>query len=199
VPIDPNCQATMTARHSTDYDKSPRIGKTASTSLIALALTGCIVAGPVGNPSVPEPTKSVDLKKYVGLWYELARYENGFERGCEGVTAEYAALPGGDVRVVNTCKEGSATGPVRTVEGSAKVVPDSRGAKFKVSFFGPFYLGNYWIIDRASDYSWSIVGEPSGRYLWLLSRSKSKSSLATMTSRAKVLGYDTSLLRVTKQ
>lgn len=167
--------------------------------LLALALAGCAPAGPVGNASVPQPTKTVDLTRYTGLWYELARYENGFERGCEGVTAEYAAKPNGEIAVLNTCRKGSPTGPAKKIEGSAKVVPGSGNAKFKVSFFGPFYVGNYWIIERAPDYSWAIVGEPSGRYLWLLSRTKSKSALATMTRRAKSLGYDTSLLRVTAQ
>jgi len=171
----------------------------AGVLLFALALAGCVPAGPIGNASVPQPTKTVDLTRYTGLWYELARYENGFERGCEGVTAEYAAKPSGEIAVLNTCRTGSLTGPAKTIEGSAKIVPKSRNAKLKVSFFGPFYVGNYWIIDRAQDYSWSIVGEPSGRYLWLLSRTKSKSALATMTRRARALGYDTSLLRVTAQ
>ena len=171
----------------------------AAVLLLALGVAGCVPAGPIGNASVPQPTKTVDLTRYTGLWYELARYENGFERGCEGVTAEYAAKPNGEVAVLNTCRKGSPSGAAKTIEGSARGVPESGNAKFKVSFFGPFYVGNYWIIDRAPDYSWSIVGEPSGRYLWLLSRTKSKSVLATMTRRAKALGYDTALLRVTAQ
>lgn len=171
----------------------------AAVLLLALGVAGCVPAGPIGNASVPQPTKTVDLTRYTGLWYELARYENGFERGCEGVTAEYAAKPNGEVAVLNTCRKGSPSGAAKTIEGSARGVPESGNAKFNVSFFGPFYVGNYWIIDRAPDYSWSIVGEPSGRYLWLLSRTKSKSVLATMTRRAKALGYDTALLRVTAQ
>jgi len=171
----------------------------AGVLLLAFGLAGCAPAGPVGNTSVPQPSKTIDLARYTGLWYELARYENGFERGCEGVTAEYAPKPNGEIAVLNTCRRGSPTGPAKTVEGSARVVPESGNAKLKVSFFGPFYVGNYWIIDRAPDYSWSIVGEPSGRYLWLLARTKSKTALATMTRRAKALGYDTALLRVTTQ
>lgn len=165
----------------------------------ALLLSGCAVSGPVGNSDVPQPAKSVDLNLYTGLWYELARYENGFEKGCEGVTAEYTLKPDGDVRVLNTCRMGSPSGAVRTSEGSARVVKNSNNAKFKVSFFGPFYVGSYWILDHANDYSWSIVGEPSGRYLWLLSRTKSQSVLKALTRRAQTLGYNTALLRATQQ
>lgn len=160
-----------------------------------ILLTACTGAGPVGNPSVPQPKRSVNIAAYSGLWYELARYENGFERGCDAVTARYTLNANGEVAVVNICRDGVT---IRTIEGSARVVPDSGNAKLKVSFFGPFYVGNYWILDRAPDYSWAIVGEPSGRYLWLLARTNSKAVFATMTRRAEKLGYDLSLLRVTK-
>jgi apolipoprotein D and lipocalin family protein len=186
------------------FPKSPKRSRNVTRNLLpalllAFVLAGCATTGLVGNPDVPQPTKRVDLTRYTGLWYELARYENGFERGCEGVTAEYAAKPNGEISVLNTCRQGSLTGAKKVAEGSARIVPSSGNAKFKVSFFGPFYVGNYWVLDRAPDYSWSIVGEPSGRYLWLLSRTKSKSNLATMKRRAQALGYDTAMLRVTEQ
>jgi apolipoprotein D and lipocalin family protein len=81
------------------------------------------------------------------------------------------------------------------------VVEGSGGAKLEVSFFGPFYFGNYWILDHAEDYSWSIVGEGSGRYLWLLSRTPQPSDPVReqIMSRARELGYDLSILRPTIQ
>ena len=169
----------------------------------ALALPACatLQRGPVGNPAVPEPSNSVDLSRYAGLWYEIGRYENGFERGCEGVTARYTVRDDGLVGVQNTCRQGDVAGEERTVEGRAKVVEDSGNAKLKVSFFGPFYVGDYWVLDRAEDYSWSIVGEPSGRYLWLLSRTAQPSAevRATIMNRARELGYDVSLVRPVEQ
>ncbi len=161
-----------------------------------LLLAACS-QGPVGNKEVPQPAKTVELERYLGKWYELARYENRFEKGCEGVTAEYARREDGLIQVVNTCRKGSVDGPVDVAEGKAKIVEGSGGAKLKVSFFGPFYLGDYWVLDRAEDYSWSIVGEPSGRYLWILSREAAlpAAQKASLFARAKALGYDTSLLR----
>lgn len=166
------------------------------------ALSGCatLQRGPVGNPAVPQPAKSVDLNRYAGLWYEIGRYENGFERGCEGVTAQYALRDDGLIGVTNTCRQGAVDGPIKTAQGKAKVVAGAQNAKLKVSFFGPFYLGDYWVLDRADDYAWSIVGEPSGRYLWLLSRTAQPSAQtrATIMERTQALGYDLSLVRETR-
>ncbi|KQW86616.1 lipocalin family protein [Brevundimonas sp. Root1279] len=168
----------------------------------ALALGACatLQRGPVGNAAVPQPAKAVDLDRYVGLWYEIGRYENGFERGCEGVTARYARREDGLVSVVNSCRQGGPDGPEKVSEGRAKVVAGSDGAKLKVSFFGPFFVGDYWVLDRADDYSWSIVGEPSGRYLWLLSRTAEPSPemRRVMLDRARDLGYDLDLVRPTR-
>lgn len=175
-------------------------------SLLALAVVlslattlGACASGPVGNPNPPQPAKSVELDRYLGKWYEVARYDMRFQRGCEGVTAEYSKRPDGLIRVLNTCRDGAVDGPVRTAEGKAKVVDTTTNAKLKVSFFGPFF-GDYWIMDRDDDYSWAIVGEGSGRYLWLLSRQPpTDAERAALTARAKALGYDVGMLRPTKQ
>ena len=170
---------------------------------LALSVTACatLQRGPVGNPDVPQPSRTVDLNRYAGLWYEIGRYENGFERGCEGVTARYSVRGDGLVGVVNTCRRDSVAGEERTVEGKARVVDGSGNARLKVSFFGPFYVGDYWVLDRADDYAWSIVGEPSGRYLWLLSRTAQPSVEVRerIMSRARALGYDTTRVRPVAQ
>jgi len=167
---------------------------------IAVAMTLGACNGASGQTAVPQPAKPVDLNLYLGKWYELARYDMVFERGCEGVTAEYALRPDGKVRVLNTCRKGAPDGPVKTAEGKAKVVPDSAGAKLKVSFFGPFYA-DYWVLDRADDYSWAIVGEPTRKYLWILSRDATPGAEATaaLVARTAGLGYDTSRLHMTRQ
>lgn len=182
-----------------------KIARIASIALIAgaaLTLGACatLQRGPVGNAAVPQPAKPVDLNRYAGLWYEIGRYENGFERGCEGVTAQYTVRDDGLVGVLNTCRQGAVDGPEKISEGKAKIVEGSENAKLKVSFFGPFYVGDYWVLDRADDYSWSIVGEPSGRYLWLLSRTAQPSTQTreTILNRTRALGYDLTLVRPTQ-
>lgn len=164
-------------------------------------LAACTRPMPTGNVRVPEPVKPVDLARYIGLWYEIARYDNSFERGCEAVTAEYSLRPDGLIRVLNTCRADSPAGRARSAEGRARIVPGSGNAKLKVSFFGPFFLGDYWVLDHADDYAWSIVGEPRGKYLWILSRDATPDAgtLDRLLQRAQELGYDTTLLRMTRQ
>ncbi len=167
----------------------------------AFALSGCATVldkHPVGNSAVPEPTKSVNLARYTGRWYELARYEQGFQKGCDGVTADYTMRQDGKIDILNRCRK--PDGKISDAKGKAKIVDAETNAKLKVSFFGPFY-GNYWVLDRADDYSWAIVGEPSGRYLWILSReaTPSQNRLDSLIARANAMGYDTSYLRMTAQ
>lgn len=171
-----------------------------SSFLAAFALVSC-AGGPVGNRDVPEPAKAIDLSRYLGKWYEVARYENSFEEDCEGVTAEYSRLPNGNIEVLNTCRERSVSGKARVARGEAKVENSPRNTKLKVSFFGPFFFGDYWVLDRADDYGWAIVGEPSGRFLWILSRSAAldANGVDALIARAAALGYDRGLVRRTQQ
>jgi apolipoprotein D and lipocalin family protein len=169
--------------------------------LAALGIAACsalISRHPVGNLSVPQPVKRVELQKYLGRWYEIARYEQSFQKGCEGVTADYSLRADGSIDVVNRCRK--PDGKLSEARGRAKVTDGETNAKLKVSFFGPFY-GDYWVLDHADDYSWSIVGEPSGRYLWILAReaTPAEQEVQKLVDRVNGLGYDTSMLLRTKQ
>lgn len=177
-----------------------RLGRVLPPMLLAGLLAACI-AGPSGNRHVPQPAKPVDLARYLGVWHEFARYDMAFEKGCEGVTARYDLRPDGKVAVTNTCRQGAPDGPVKVARGKAAPVAGSDGAKFKVSFFGPALFANYWVLDRADDYSWAIVGEGSGRYLWILTREAQPTPprREALLQRVRQLGYDTSMLRFTRQ
>jgi apolipoprotein D and lipocalin family protein len=186
----------------TPQRRPPHLGVAALALLVAgISVVGRRPRRPIGNSRVPEPAKPVDLPHYLGLWYEFARYENRFERGCEAVTADYSLLPDGRVGVINTWRKGAPNGRLRWARARGKVVRGSQSAKLKISFFGPFYVGNYWVLDHADDYAWSIVGEPTGAYLWILTRDPvPEATMAeSLIARARSLGYDTSILRRTRQ
>ena len=190
-----------------DQTSSPsRLFRVSIAVVASLTLAACVGSpGPVGNASVPEPAKPVSLNEYLGKWYEYGRYEAPFQEGCEGVTAEYSLRDDNKIKVVNSCRKGALDGEFDQSTGKAKVVKGSQGAKLKVSFFGPFY-GDYWVLDRGEAgadelYDWSIVGEPSGRYLWMLTREPQPDAelRAMLEARVKELGYDWELVRLTEQ
>lgn len=154
---------------------------------------------PVGNRNVPEPAKAVELERYLGRWYELYRYDAPFQRNCESVAADYSRNADGSFKVLNSCRKGAVDGPVKSAKGRAKIVDFASQAKLKISFFGPFY-GAYWVLDHDDDYQWSIVGEPSGRFLWVLARDPkpSENRKAMLRRRVQELGYDWALVRETR-
>jgi len=120
--------------------------------------------------------KQVELKKYVGLWYEIAKISNSFQDQCAyGTTAEYRINEDGDIIVTNSCYE--EDGQPDVAEGLAKVVDKKTNSKLEVSFvsfFGirPFW-GDYWIIGLDENYQWAVIGTPSRKYGWILSRTPS--------------------------
>ncbi len=135
-------------------------------AIIASAIMGVMV--PDSHKSELEVVSSVDLSRYVGRWYEIARLPNRFEKKCaDSVTATYALRPDGKIEVVNRCQKSS--GEYTTAKGKAKIVDKKTNAKLKVTFFWPFY-GDYWILDLGSNYEYAVVGDPSREYLWILSR-----------------------------
>lgn len=139
-----------------------------------------------------------DPARYAGLWYEIARYDVPFQRGCTATTAQYALKADGTLSVLNRCARGAPDGPVTRIEGSAEVVGPGRLA---VSFDNiPFLRGPYWVLWVDADYRTAVVGTPSGRAGWILNRQPSISR-DRLNSALQVLdfnGYDTSQLLYTE-
>lgn len=158
--------------------------------IIALAVS---LAGCVGNPvyrqsGEPHTVVTIDQARYLGLWHEQARLPNSFERDCVYVTAEYGARDDGRISVTNRCV--NEEGRSRDAVGQARFVGAPGEGKLEVSFFGPFW-GDYWVLERADDYAWSIVGEPQGRFLWVLTRAETitPAQRADFERRISALGY----------
>ncbi|MCB9865843.1 MAG: lipocalin family protein [Phycisphaerales bacterium] len=168
---------------------------------VGLAAAAVVLTGGCSALHPPLPVvQQVDLARYTGKWYEIARYPNTFERGCTAATADYAQLEDGRIEVVNTCREGSVDGEIKTIRGTARVVDKDTNAKLKVTFFWPF-AGDYWILALGDDYQWAVVGEPSRSYLWILSRTPTldEDVYQDILSRLPALGYDPALLEKTVQ
>jgi apolipoprotein D and lipocalin family protein len=143
---------------------------------------------------------SVDLARYAGKWYEIARLPNRFQRDCAtNTTATYTLRPDGKITVVNECRK--ADGHLKSAKGTARVA-DSKGpnTKLKVTFFWPF-SGNYWIIDLDPEYRWVVVGEPGRDYLWILCREPRMEDAIynQIIERVKQQGYEVGRLMKTAQ
>lgn len=169
----------------------------------ASALFGCASGGNYRDQNAPISTvQSVDLNRYQGLWYEIARFPVFFEEGCVGVTAEYALNDDGSVRVINSCREGSLTATPRNATARAEAV-DASGAKLNVDFLPlvPFTSGDYWILDIDEGYETVVVGTPNGFAGWILARDPQidQARLQRGIEALKRNGYDVSQLTFPKQ
>jgi apolipoprotein D and lipocalin family protein len=159
-----------------------------------------VVAHKAAAAGAPLDTVSrVDLNRYTGRWYEIAKYPNRFEKKCDrNITATYASRPDGKISVVNACT--TSEGKLMQASGWARVADRQSGAKLDVTFFWPFF-GKYWIIDLGAQYEYAVVGEPSRKYLWILSRTPQidESLYAQITSRLAAKGYDAARLERVRQ
>ncbi|HVO78258.1 MAG TPA: lipocalin family protein [Methanomassiliicoccales archaeon] len=147
-----------------------------------------------------ETVKYVDVNRYMGTWYEIARFPQRFEKDLVGTTATYSLRPDGKVSVVNSGHKGSLDGELKTAEGKARVVDTKTNAKLKVSFFWPFE-GNYWILELGENYDYAMIGDESRKYLWILCRTPQMDGALynDLVKRAKEKGFDVSKLEMVPQ
>jgi apolipoprotein D and lipocalin family protein len=140
----------------------------------------------------------IDLTRYSGMWHEIARLPNRFQRKCvSDVTATYTVRADGKIRVLNECRkeDGSFTKAEGVARPASKSGPNS---KLKVTFFWPF-SGNYWVLDLDPEYRWALVGEPGRKYLWVLSRTPemAEAEYERILETARRQGYDLAQLQRT--
>lgn len=154
---------------------------------ILFAVFGCGSSVTVDNSSV----QSLELNRYLGRWYEVARFDHRFERHLTHCTATYTLEDDGTLRIEN---QGMKKGRLKTSIGKGKLT--EQPGVFRVSFFGPFY-SDYRVLMIAPDYSYALVGGSSDHYLWILSRTPELSSSIrdTLLQEAHRRGYTTSNLQ----
>lgn len=156
----------------------------------------------MANNHAPLPTvEYVDLQKYQGTWYEIARFDQKFQKGCTAVSAEYTLTKKNRVNVLNKCKLNSPTGELKVAKGKAWVVDKKSNSKLKVQFFLSFIklgflAGDYWIIDLDENYEHVMIGSPDRNYLWILARRPflDEDTLTELKAKAEFLGFDTKKL-----
>jgi len=167
--------------------------------LLPLLFSGCVTKD-ANNMKPLEAVTFVDLDRYVGQWYEIARYHHRFQKGCVGSKATYSLRKDGKITVVNECYDKSFSGKLRSVKGKAWVVDKETNARLKVSFFWPF-AGDYWIIDIGREYEYAVVGHPGRKYLWILSRTPvmDEKVYQSILARLEKQEYDTAKLVKTDQ
>lgn len=159
-------------------------------AIAAMLFAGCESAK-VDNSTV----KSVDLNRYLGNWYEIARFDHSFERGIEYAMAHYTMRDDGKIDVLNT---GIKDGRAEDAKGIAKTT--NQPGLLRVSFFGPFF-SDYRIMMLDENYQYVLVGGSTNRFLWILSRTPQldEATLSLILAEADRRGYDTTRLLWVKQ
>jgi lipocalin len=147
-----------------------------------------------------EVVPKVNLERYSGTWFEIARFPNFFEKGLDCVSATYTLRKDGRIDVLNQGRMTGDPSEIKSANGIAWIPDTSESAKLKVRFFWPF-SGNYWILELDDDYQHVLVGDPSRKYLWVLCRQKTldDSVYKQLTEKASQLGFDTGNLERVNQ
>lgn len=135
--------------------------------------------------------KELDLNRYLGTWYEIARFPHSFEKGLVGVTATYSMRDDGKIKVLNQGFKNSLDGKLSVAEGKAKIPDKSQPGKLKVSFFWIFY-GDYNVLELDADYQYVMLGSSSPKYFWILSRTPQMDSATyeMLLEKARKRGYN---------
>ena len=160
--------------------------KTVMATIATGLLVGCVSGPKVDN----EPVAALDLNRYLGEWYEIARFDHSFERGIERAKANYTLNEDGTIKVVNS---GIKDGKPKKAIGKGKRTDTP--ALLRVSFFGPFYA-DYRVMMIDANYTYALVGSGGADYLWILSRTPALADKAkfALLVEARRRGYDTDKL-----
>lgn len=171
-----------------------------------MIMTAAIAAAAQSKPGKLQAVPRVELDKYVGKWYEIAKYPNKFQKKCVGnTTATYTRKENGRIEVLNQCL--MKDGMINSAKGEAKIDDKATNSKLKVRFapgslsFLPFVWANYWVIDLDKDYEYAVIGEPGRDYFWILSRKPEldEKTFQAILRRAETMGFDPANVERTPQ
>lgn len=167
-----------------------------AAAAMVLVLAGCASLGSGGSgPGAPQPLKPVDAERfYSGRWLEVARLPMDITDGCVAGATTYALRQDGKVDVRDTCRVGTPQGRERAISGVGSFIDPGANAKLRVRYLW-LIVWEYWVLDRAEDYSWFISSDPSFEKLFIYTREvPTRAELDNLVRRAAELGYDTARL-----
>jgi len=159
--------------------------------LISISFT-CTESKPLKMKTINStPSENFELDRYLGTWYEIARFPHSFEKGLVGVTAKYSKMENGKIKVVNSGFRETLTGKFKKAEGKAKFAGPENIGHLKVSFFLFFYADYYILELDTQNYEYALVGSSSSKYLWILARNPRipEGIYQMLLEKAKERGY----------
>jgi len=166
--------------------------------LASLTLLSCSSNKKMINNNVVE---NLEIDKFIGTWYEIARYQHRFEKDLVGVTATYSLEKNDRIKVVNKGYKEKLDGKEKSITGKAKIPDPQNPGNLKVSFFWIFY-SDYLVMELDEEnYQWAVIGSSSPNYLWILSRNPEMDEklYKNLLSRIEKRGYDISKLYMVPQ
>ncbi|MDP1913243.1 lipocalin family protein [Brevundimonas sp.] len=163
---------------------------------LSLGLAACVTAPSPDEVRAPQPARAVDLERfYSGRWLEIARLPMGLTDGCVAGATHYVIVSPTRVDVRDTCQVDTPQGREKAVGARGEVLDPGTNAKLRARYFGGLVTWDYWVLDRAEDYSWFISADPTFDKLWIYTRElPGPAEREALVARARSLGYDVSRL-----
>jgi len=168
------------------------------TLALSLLAACCAAGAPHAAAPAPRAVDQLDIQRYAGKWYEIARLPSALQRACVGdATVEYTPAPHGGLHINNRCR--AKDGSVAAVSGTATRAEDAAGAQYQAPFLQP--AGDYWVIGLDGEYRWAVVGSPDRKALWILARAPQlpPELLEQALGVARAQGYAVDELQYTPQ
>ncbi len=162
-----------------------------ATIFIFIVLMLCSCSNTSSQMIDKSTVKELDLNRYLGTWYEIARFPHSFEKDLVGVTATYSMREDGKIRVINQGYKNTLDGKLSVAEGKAKIPNNAEPGKLKVSFFWIFYA-DYYVLELDKNYQYVMIGSSSPKYFWILSRTPKmdRETYEMLLGKARKRGYN---------
>ncbi len=173
----------------------------AAVAVLSITLAACVTAPSPSEYRAPQPTKTIDLDRlWSGRWHEIARLPDRLTDGCVAGASIYTPAGGDRIEVRDTCQVGTPDGKEKAIGGQGRILDPGMNAKLRVRYLHGLVTWDYWVLDRADDYSWFISADPTFERLFIYTRDiPDPAEVRALTDRARSLGYDVSRLEYPAQ